>query len=71
MKRLEKELLLTGEITDAEIIEDKTNNTKAVYLLDTEDGFSASVEPLSNSILSDDKEKNHVHDTSIVKVYER
>ena len=71
MKRLEKELLLTGEITDAEIIEDKTNNTKAVYLFDTEDGFSASVDPLSNSILLDDKEKNHVHDTSIVKVYER
>ena len=71
MKRLDKDILLNEDIIDAEIIEDKANGTKAVYMLDTDDGFSASVEPLSNNILSDDKEKNHVHDTSIVKVYER
>ena len=40
-------------------------------MVDTADGFSASVEPLSGNILSEDKTKNHVHDTSIVKVYER
>ena len=71
MKRLDKDILLNEDIIDAEIIEDTANGTKAVYMLDTDDGFSASVEPLSNNILSDDKEKKHVHDTSIVKVYER
>ena len=71
MKRLDKDILLTEDIIDAEIVDDHTNNTKAIYMVDTGDGFSASVEPLSNNILLDDKEKNHVHDTSIVKVYER
>ena len=71
MKHLDKDILLTENIIDAEIVDDNTNNAKAIYMVDTGDGFSASVEPLSNNILLDDKEKNHVHDTSIVKVYER
>ena len=54
MKRLDKDILLTEDVIDAEIVEDNTNNTKAIYMVDTGDGFSASVEPLSNNILLDD-----------------
>ena len=43
MKHLDKDILLNEDIIDAEIIEDNANSTKAVYMLDTDDGFSASV----------------------------
>lgn len=66
-----KDTLFSQDIDDAEIISENTNKAQTIYMVDTADGFSASAEPLSGNILSEDRTKNHVHDTSIVKVYER